>query len=611
MPVVTKDATSGTWFPASASEFTSLLSGTGLANPTNLWLSQEASGNLADSIGTQTLTAGAVSAYAEAIPGLSRLGYRLSTSGTQTFSSTAGPIGTGTDSQMVLAFVQPTGAQVVDRDIIGIQGGSGYRGAQLSAADKFKYNVNDGSAAATGTATPGTTFHPVLLQIDRTNAANRVVTDQEFITQTPNTTPANVAANFFVGAAIAAGGALARVAYKAGWHGAGAELTTTQISVLLDRFANGPGISSIAISPTTATLALAATQSMVATSTRVDTSTVVNTSQVIWSSSNPAIATVNAAGLITAVAGGTANITATFTSFGGTLATSNTAVITVSGGVTLSTIAVTPAVPTVFVNGTQQLLATGTYSDASTANLTSIATWSSLTPSVATVSATGLVTAIAIGTAVVRAVSGAITGSATVTAVAGVPLPIIGTDVPDHIAQALARLPEQDKNKPLIAALLSSFVSPAQDLESALWQLLTQRFAATAIGSNLDAIGKLVGQPRNGLADVDYRTYVYARISANRSSGLAEDLLRVAKLIINNAAAVITLSYGGAGTVIMRVTGVTQTDAQGAALAAFVQAAIAAGIRVLVIYSLVIAAQTFRYDVGPGYDVGHFATGIG
>jgi len=192
-----------------------------------------------------------------------------------------------------------------------------------------------------------------------------------------------------------------------------------------------------------------------------------------------------------------------------------------------------------------------------------------------------------------------------------VPFPVVGVDVPDHIAQALARLPEQDKNKSRIAALLTSIVSPAQDLESALWQLLTQRFATTAIGSNLDSIGKLVGQPRNGLADVDYRTYIAARVSANRSSGLIEDLLKVAKTLINNTTAVITVAYGGPGTEIMRVTGITRTDAQGQALAAFEQTAVAAGIRIVVIYSSVVIASTFRYDVGPGYDVGNLATGIG
>ena len=329
MPVVTKDATSGTWFPASAAEWTSLLSGTGLANPTNLWLSQEPAGNLADSIGTQPLTAGSVLGYAEAIPGLSRLGYRIGTGATQAFSSSAGPIGTGADSQMVLAFVAAYGAQGVDRDIIGIQGGSGYRGAQFSAADKVKYTVNDGSAAATGTATPGTSFHPLILQIDRTNAVNRVVTDQEFVTQTPNTTPANVAANFFVGCAIAPGGALARVAYKAGWHGAGAELTTTQISVLLNRLASGPGVVSIAVTPTVAGITMGLTQALVATATLADTSTRVITGSATWSSSNPAAATVNAAGLVTGTGVGIASITCTFTSLGGSLVTSSACVVTV------------------------------------------------------------------------------------------------------------------------------------------------------------------------------------------------------------------------------------------------------------------------------------------
>jgi hypothetical protein len=78
---------------------------------------------------------------------------------------------------------------------------------------------------------------------------------------------------------------------------------------------------------------------------------------------------------------------------------------------TLTSIAVTPANPTVTVGGTQQFTATGTYSDASTQNLTSQVTWGSSSTGVATVTAGGLATGVATGTATISATLGAVSGS--------------------------------------------------------------------------------------------------------------------------------------------------------------------------------------------------------
>jgi len=85
--------------------------------------------------------------------------------------------------------------------------------------------------------------------------------------------------------------------------------------------------------------------------------------------------------------------------------------------VTLSSVAVTPATVSLSVGATQQLTATGTYSDSSSAGLAG-AVWASDANSVASVSATGLVTALAAGTAHVSATSAGKSSSATVTVTA-------------------------------------------------------------------------------------------------------------------------------------------------------------------------------------------------
>jgi uncharacterized protein YjdB len=78
-------------------------------------------------------------------------------------------------------------------------------------------------------------------------------------------------------------------------------------------------------------------------------------------------------------------------------------------------ITVTPANPSVAKGATQQLAATGTYSDGTTADITGGVTWSTSSPAVATVSPAGVVTGVAQGSATVSAAQGAASGSTTVT----------------------------------------------------------------------------------------------------------------------------------------------------------------------------------------------------
>ncbi len=85
----------------------------------------------------------------------------------------------------------------------------------------------------------------------------------------------------------------------------------------------------------------------------------------------------------------------------------------------LVSIDVTPDAPSVATSATQQMTATGTYDDASTADITSIVTWSSGSTGVATVSSSGLVTGVSAGTATITATRGAVSGNEDVTVISG------------------------------------------------------------------------------------------------------------------------------------------------------------------------------------------------
>jgi hypothetical protein len=174
-------------------------------------------------------------------------------------------------------------------------------------------------------------------------------------------------------------------------------------------------LTSIALTPANPSFAFGTTQILKATGTYSDGSTLDLTNTATWSSDGPGIATVNSQGLVSSVATGTSNITASVGSISGTT------IVTVTPA-TLVSIAVTPAIPVIPVGGTQPFIATGTYTDGSAQNITDTVQWNSDTTTVATISnqtgTQGQATAVGSGTATISAVSGGVTGSTVLTVAA-------------------------------------------------------------------------------------------------------------------------------------------------------------------------------------------------
>jgi trimeric autotransporter adhesin len=166
-------------------------------------------------------------------------------------------------------------------------------------------------------------------------------------------------------------------------------------------------LSSISVTPAGDTIAPGTQLQFTATGTFSDGSTQVITNSVTWASDKTSVATIGAAGSATAVAQGTANISATQNSVTGSAA------LNVSS-VTLKSIAVTPATAALAPATTQQYTATGTFSDGSMQILTGTVTWSSSNTSVATISSFGLVTGQSAGQSTITAKSGSVSGTAAV-----------------------------------------------------------------------------------------------------------------------------------------------------------------------------------------------------
>lgn len=167
-------------------------------------------------------------------------------------------------------------------------------------------------------------------------------------------------------------------------------------------------LAALTLTPATTTFQVGATRQLAATATYTDGTSVNVTAASTYASATPAAVSVAATGIITAVAPGSAVLTA---SFGGLSATAQAT----ATAVTITGIVVTPSTATIAIGATQQYVATATYSDGSSAVITTTAAWTSSSTAVATVLNTGAATGISAGNTTITASAGGQSGSAALT----------------------------------------------------------------------------------------------------------------------------------------------------------------------------------------------------
>ena len=177
-----------------------------------------------------------------------------------------------------------------------------------------------------------------------------------------------------------------------------------------------PTVSSIEVSPNTVTLEVGRTQAFVATAKASDGS-VIGGVNFTWSSSNTAVLTISSGGVVTAVSGGTATIRAT-----GNGITSAPATITVTVP-PVSSVTVSPSsAQDMMVGEMTTFTATARTAGGAVRGDVSIS-WSSSDTSVVTITSAGVATAVAAGTASIRAAAGGVTSSPVTINVAEPPPP--------------------------------------------------------------------------------------------------------------------------------------------------------------------------------------------
>jgi hypothetical protein len=194
-------------------------------------------------------------------------------------------------------------------------------------------------------------------------------------------------------------------------------------------------VAVISTSPAMASIAKGTAKQFSASGTLADGNTIDLTTWAFWTSSVPGVATVSntagSKGVVTSLSTGTTMITATFDSVVSSPA--STLVVTQA---TLVSIIIAPTNANIALGKTQQFTATGTFSDASTQDITATVAWHSSSPGAAAISNTtgsmGLATSVAVGTTTITAsYSGVTSDSSTLTIT---PAELASIDVTPHTA---------------------------------------------------------------------------------------------------------------------------------------------------------------------------------
>lgn len=232
--LVARDSTSLKRFPASLTQwqdFNAYHVAIGTANfpnvtPASVWLMQEASGNLADSIGSITLTqTGAGHLYQQTVTGHTRKAVQTvdGTAGQKWTNSTTAPNPNTTDTFVLSSIFVPAASPAANRDLFAEAAAADVR---FSTAGKIRAGFG-ASADLTVDARNG--VRRIGMKVDNTNSVSAIYTDQEKFIGT-YALPASGSLISFGGQTTNASGA--QYLYAAQFTGASARLTDANVKAL-------------------------------------------------------------------------------------------------------------------------------------------------------------------------------------------------------------------------------------------------------------------------------------------------------------------------------------------------------------------------------------------
>jgi len=107
--------------------------------------------------------------------------------------------------------------------------------------------------------------------------------------------------------------------------------------------------------------------------------------------------------------------------------------------------------------------------------------------------------------------------------------------IPDMVDRALGFILGRLADRPKWAALIAAHVQQAQELDDVIADCVCLNYLSTAEGRQLDVYGMIVGEPRGGATDDDYRELLAARIISNTTDCTGERLIRILSILLDSS----------------------------------------------------------------------------
>jgi hypothetical protein len=232
---VTKDATSGWYVPASSGEWTTLLAGSSVSNPSHLWLMQESSGTLADTIGSTTLTNTGTLSYQQSVTGWSRKAMSAPNSNGHyyLFNNTDAALPNSATTSFATLIIMTIDGASGTRDVF-LSGNCNGVLTSVTSTPKIQAKIN-GTNTTTGSTTIDTNVHAWLIRSNATTSKFTVSTDFDTV-PVPWSTPDSTKEIWFGGVCGTAPGM--HLLYSTMWVGAAAEFSDAQAQDIIQRIEN-------------------------------------------------------------------------------------------------------------------------------------------------------------------------------------------------------------------------------------------------------------------------------------------------------------------------------------------------------------------------------------
>ncbi len=139
-----------------------------------------------------------------------------------------------------------------------------------------------------------------------------------------------------------------------------------------------------------------------------------------------------------------------------------------------------------------------------------------------------------------------------------------------------------------LQAFLEALLNDQQSIEDVSIDVLVNRWPLTAVGEQLDMLGKIVGQARGDFVDDQYRLFILARILVNKGNGRAEELIHILDTLGSETIIV------DEGTAEIRIDTTSTEYSRG--VGDLMLEAKAGGVRLDYVYNEELAADSFQFS---------------